>query len=180
MSNRLKNKFTVEIIPALKEKFGFKNNLAVPKLEKITLNVGISTSKRENKYLELIEKTLTKITGQKPIFTKAKKAISAFKTRQGNIVGAKVTLRGNRMYDFFDKLINVTLPRVRDFRGINQKNIDKQGNLNIGFKDHTAFAEIEMSKVETIHGLEVAITTTAKNKEQGFELLKLFGFPFQK
>ena len=144
---KLKEKYNKEIIPALKEEFGYKNNLAVPKLEKATLNVGISVAKSDDKYLKLIEKTLTRITGQKPIFTKAKKAISAFKTREGNIVGAKVTLRGNRMYDFVDKLINISLPRVRDFRGISKKAIDKQGNLNIGFKEHIAFAEIDMSEV---------------------------------
>lgn len=180
MSNLLKNKFNTEIIPIFKEEFGYKNNLSVPKLEKVTLNVGISSAKGDDKYLKLIEKTLIRITGQKPIFTKAKKAISAFKTRQGNIVGAKVTLRGKRMYDFVDKLINISLPRVRDFRGINPKAVDKQGNLNIGFKEHIAFAEIDMSEVEQIHGLEIAITTTTKKYEQGLKLLKLLGFPFQK
>ncbi|MBU4360773.1 50S ribosomal protein L5 [Candidatus Parcubacteria bacterium] len=178
--SKLKEKYNKKIIPQIKEEFGYKNNLTVPKLEKVTLNVGISSTKRDDKYLELIEKTLTRITGQKPIFTKAKKAISAFKTREGNIVGAKVTLRNNRMYDFVDKLINVSLPRVRDFRGISPKAVDKQGNLNIGFKEHIAFAEIDMSEVEQIHGLEIAITTTAKKYEQGLKLLKLLGFPFQK
>lgn len=162
----------------MKEKFGYKNDMAVPKMDKVTINVGISSAKRDDKYLELIEKTLTRISGQKPVFTKAKKAISAFKTRQGNVVGAKVTLRGERMYDFVDKLINITLPRVRDFRGIKSKTVDKQGNLNIGFKEHVAFAEIDSSEVEKVHGLEVAVTTTAKNYKEGLKLLGLLGVPF--
>ncbi len=177
---RLKEKYIKEIIPQMKEKFGYKNDLAVPKLEKVTLNVGIPSAKRDEKFLELVENTLTRISGQKPVFTKAKKAISAFKIRQGNIVGAKVTLRGERMYDFVDKLVNIALPRVRDFRGIKKTAVDKQGNLNIGFKEHIAFPEIDPNEVEVIHGLEVAVTTTAKDYEQGFELLKLLGFPFQK
>jgi len=176
----LKKQYIKKVVPEMKTKFGYKNDMAVPKMDKVTINVGISSTKRDDKYLELIEKTLTRISGQKPVFTKAKKAISAFKTRQGNVVGAKVTLRGERMYDFVDKLINITLPRVRDFRGIKSKTVDKQGNLNIGFKEHVAFAEIDSSEVEKVHGLEVAVTTTAKDYKQGFELLSLLGFPFQK
>lgn len=178
--SRLKQKYIQKVIPALKEKFGYKNNLAVPKLEKVTLNVGIPLAKRDDKFLELVERTLTRISGQKPVFTRAKKAISAFKIREGDIVGAKVTLRGKRMYDFVDKLINITLPRVRDFRGIKPSAVDKEGNLNLGFKEHVAFAEINPSEVEMIHGLEVAVTTTAKSYEEGFELLRSLGFPFQK
>jgi large subunit ribosomal protein L5 len=178
--NRLKQKYLKEIIPALKEKFGYKNILAVPKLLKVTLNVGISATKKDDKYQELINKTLTRISGQKPVFTKAKKAISSFKTREGQIVGAKVTLRKDRMYDFVDKLIGISLPRVRDFRGINSKSVDKGGNLTIGFKEHLVFGEINMDEVENIHGLEVVLTTNAKNKEEGLELFKLLGMPFQK
>lgn len=178
--NRLKQKYIKKIIPAMKDKFGYKNNLAVPKLEKVVINVGISSAKRDDKFLELIEKTLTRISGQKPVFTLARQAISAFKTRQGGIVGAMVTLRGKRMYDFVDKLINITLPRVRDFRGIKPSAVDRQGSLNLGFKEHIAFAEINPSELEIVHGLEVAVTTTAKNYEEGFELLRLLGFPFQK
>ena len=124
----LKKQYIKKVVPEMKAKFGYKNDLAVPKLDKVTINVGISSTKRDEKYLDLVKNTLTRISGQKPIFTKAKKAISAFKTRKGNIVGAKVTLRGERMYDFVDKLINITLPRVRDFRGIKPKAVDKQGN----------------------------------------------------
>lgn len=178
--NSLKEKYIKQVVPALQAKFGFKNKMAVPRLEKITLNVGISAGRRDDKFLELVSKTLGRISGQKPVFTKARQAISAFKIREGNIVGAKVVLRKERMYSFMSKLINITLPRVRDFRGIKIKAVDKQGNLNIGFKEHIAFAEIDSSEVETLHGLEVNITTTAKNHEEGLELFKLLGIPFQK
>jgi len=177
---RLQQKYNKEIIPVLQEEFGYRNKLAVPRLEKVTVNVGISSNKRDDKYLELVKNTLIRITGQAPIFTKARKAISAFKTRQGNIVGAKVTLRGERMYDFVDKLINISLPRVRDFRGVKTGTVDAQGNLNLGFREHIAFAEIDTSEVEMLHGLEVSLTTTAKNFKEGLELFKLLGIPFKK
>ena len=176
----LKEKIQKEVIPNMKKKFGYKNDLAVPKLDKVTLNVGISANKRDDKFLELVENTLTRITGQKPVFTKARLSVSSFKIREGNIVGAKVTLRKQRMYDFVEKLVNITLPRVRDFRGLPLKSVDKSGNLTIGFKEHLAFAEINPDEVEKVHGLEVVITTTAKNKEEGTELFKLIGVPFKK
>jgi large subunit ribosomal protein L5 len=178
--NRLKQKYLKEVIPALKEKFGYANSLAVPKLTKVTLNVGISASKRDDKYQTLIERTLVRISGQKPVLTKAKKAISAFKIREGQVVGAKVTLRRERLYDFVDKLIGVALPRVRDFRGLNPKSVDRTGNLTIGFKEHLVFGEINTDEVESIHGLEVVLTTNAKSREEGLELFKLMGFPFQR
>jgi large subunit ribosomal protein L5 len=178
--NRLRQKYNKEVVPAMKEKFGYRNNLAVPKIEKVTLNVGISATKRDEKFTALVEKTLTRISGQKPVFTKAKKSIASFKVREGQVVGAKVTLRRERMYDFLDKLINVALPRVRDFRGLSLKSVDKNGNLTIGFKEHLVFGEISMDEVEMIHGLEIIITTNAKNREKGMELLKLIGIPFQK
>jgi large subunit ribosomal protein L5 len=178
--NRIKQKYIKEIIPAMQEEFGYKNKMAVPSIEKITINVGISSGRRDDKFLETVERTLTRISGQKPIFNKAKKAISAFKIREGNIVGARVTLRGEKMYDFLDKLISISLPRVRDFRGISKKAVDRSGNLNIGFKEHIAFVEIDASEVESIHGLEVCITTNAKNYKQGFKLFELFGIPFKK
>lgn len=178
--NRLKKKYQAIIIPALKKELGVNNDLAMPALSKVTINVGISSAKRDDKYLELVEKTLRRISGQKPVFTLARQAISAFKIREGNVVGAIVTLRGHKMYDFVDKLINVTLPRVRDFRGIPYQAIDQQGNLNLGFKEHIAFAEIESSEVELLHGLQLSITTTAKNKMAGQLLLEKLGFPFQK
>lgn len=177
--NRLKLKHLKQVIPAMRKRFGYSNDLAVPKLEKVVINVGISSSKRDEKYLELIEDNLKRITGQKPIFTKAKKSISSFKIRQDQIVGAMVTLRGNRMYDFVDKLISVALPRVRDFRGLLNKSVDLKGNLSIGFREHLAFPEIKADEVEVIHGLEISISTTAKIKEEGLELLKLLGFPFR-
>ena len=178
--NNFKEKIQKEVIPAMQEKFGYKNRLAVPKIEKVTLNVGISANKRDDKFLELVENTLTRVTGQKPVFTKAKMSVSAFKIREGNVVGAKVTLRKQRMNDFVEKLINITLPRVRDFRGLSLKSIDRSGNLTIGFKENLAFAEINPDEVEKVHGLEIVITTTTKNKEEGMELLKLTGFPFKK
>jgi large subunit ribosomal protein L5 len=178
--NNFKEKIQKEVIPAMQEKFGYKNRLAVPKIEKVTLNVGISANKRDDKFLELVENTLTRVTGQKPVFTKAKMSVSAFKIREGNVVGAKVTLRKQRMNDFVEKLINITLPRVRDFRGLSLKSIDRSGNLTIGFKENLAFAEINPDEVEKVHGLEIVITTTTKNKEEGMELLKLIGFPFKK
>jgi len=180
MSNRLKEKYIKEVIPKLKSEFGYKNNLAVPRLNKVVLNVGISSQKKEDNYTNLIEKTLKRISGQKPVFTKAKKAISAFKTRKGQVVGAMVTLRKDRMYDFVDKLVNIVLPRVRDFRGLNAKSIDKKGNLTIGFKEHIVFGEINPDELEMVHGLEIIINTSAKNKQEGLSLLKLLGFPFQK
>jgi large subunit ribosomal protein L5 len=178
--NRLKQKYIKEVIPLMREKFGYKNNLAVPHLEKVVINVGISSSKNDENFLHLVENNLKRISGQKPVFTLAKKAISAFKLKEGQITGVKVTLRRARMYDFIDKLINIVLPRVRDFRGLNLDSVDEYGNLAIGFKEHLVFGEIDPDEVESIHGLEVIITTTAKSQEEGLELLKLLGFPFQK
>ena len=177
---QLQQKYNKEIVPALQEKFGYKNKLAVPKIEKVILNVGISNNKRDDKYLELVKNTLTRISGQKPVETLARKAIAGFKIREGNVVGMKVVLRGDRMYDFIDKLISISLPRVRDFRGIALKSVDRAGNLNIGIKEHVAFAEIDSSEVESIHGLEVTINTSAENREQGTELFRLIGIPFKK
>lgn len=180
MTNRLKEKYIKVVIPAMQEKFGYKNKMAVPKVDKATINVGISAARKDDRYLDLVQNTLTRISGQKPILTKAKKAISGFKTRQGHTVGAKVTLRGPRMYDFVDKMISIAFPRVRDFRGINPKSVDKSGNLSVGFKEHLVFGEINPDEVESIYGLEVTITTTAKTHQEGLELLTLLGFPFKK
>ncbi len=180
MTSLYPDKINKEIIPALQEKFGLKNKYQVPKLQKVTINVGISAGRRDDSYMENIKNNLQRMSGQKPVFTLAKKAISSFKIRQGNVVGAKVTLRGRRMYDFVDKLIHVTLPRVRDFRGIDPKTVDKQGNLNIGFKEHIAFAEIDPSEVDQIHGLEVNLKTDTENREQALEFFSLLGIPFKK
>ncbi len=177
---RLQEKYKKEILPALKEKFGYKNNLQVPKLDKVVVNVGVGKHSKEKAYIDNVVSSLSRITGQKPILTKAKKAISAFKTRKGMIVGVAVILRGKRMYDFTDKLINISFPRVRDFRGISEKQVDKTGNLTIGFREHLSFPEIKAEEVDNVHGMEVSIATTAKTREEGLELFKLMGFPFKK
>jgi len=174
--NGLKTRYTKEVVKSLKEKFGFKNELAVPRIEKIVVSTGISSSISNPKKMEMIRNGLTMITGQKPIETKAKKAISSFKLKKGQEVGMKVTLRGERMFDFLDKLINITLPRTKDFKGVVNR-FDGQGNLTIGFKEQLPFPEVEGS-TDTF-GLEVTIVTSAKKDEQAKELLKLLGMPFQ-
>lgn len=177
---RLQELYKKKIISAMKEKFGYKNDLAVPKLDKAVVNVGIGKFSKDKAYINNVINSLNRITGQKPVLTKAKKSISAFKVREGSIIGAMVTLRGKRMYDFIEKLINISFPRVRDFRGISEKSVDRQGNLSVGFREHLAFPEIKADEVDKIHGLEVCISTTAKTREEGLELLKLMGFPFKK
>lgn len=177
---RLREKYVKEVIPQMKEKFGYRNDLAVPRIEKVVVNVGFNrdVSGDKNK-LKIIEDNLARITGQKPVFTRAKKAISAFKIRQGMMVGMMVTLRGERMYDFVDKLVNVTMPRFRDFRGLLSESVDGRGNLTVGIKEHLAFPEIKADGLEFIHGLEVVVQTTAKARKEGLELLRLLGFPFK-
>ena len=177
---RLKEKYQKEIVPKLEEKFGYKNEHNVPHLEKVVLNVGFGKFSKEKEFIADVEKGLTKISGQKIVFTKAKKSISAFKIRQGMTIGAMATLRDQRMYDFIEKLVGVTFPRVRDFRGISDKNVDDKGNLTIGFKDYSCFPEIKVEDIDKIYGLEVCIATSAKNREEGLELFKLMGFPFKK
>jgi len=177
---RLKEKYQKEIIPKLEEKFGFKNERNVPHLEKVVLNVGFGKFSKEKEYISDVERGLTKISGQKIVFTKAKKSISAFKIREGMTIGAMVTIRGQRMYDFVEKLVGLTFPRVRDFRGITDKAIDSKGNMTIGFKDYSCFPEIKVEDVDKIYGLEVCIATSAKNREEGLELFRLIGFPFKK
>lgn len=177
---RLHQEYKKNIIPKLKEKFNYKNDLAVPKLDKVVVNVGFGKHTKEKKYIDNIINSLIRITGQKPVLTKAKKSISAFKVREGSIIGAMATLRGKRMYDFIEKLIHVSFPRVRDFRGISEKSVDTRGNLSVGFREHLAFPEIKADEVDKIHGLEICIGTTAKNREDGLELLKSLGFPFKK
>jgi len=176
----LKEKYTKEIVPALMKKLDIKNIFAVPKITKVKLNVGLGKSLTDPKFNELVEKTLMKISGQKPVYTKSKKSISAFKIRKGMDIGLSVTLRGKRMYDFLTKLINITLPRVRDFHGINPNSIDDRGNLNIGFKEHIVFPEIKSDEIEKVHGLEVCISTTAQDKKSGLALFENFGIPFAK
>lgn len=177
---RLHELYNKEVKKALKEKFGYKNEMAIPKITKVSVNVGVGRFTKDKAYIDAVANTITRITGQKPVFTKSRKSISAFKVREGNIVGVMATLRGERMYDFLDKLVHVTFPRVRDFRGISEKIIDRTGNMSIGFKEHLPFPEVKADEVDSIHGIEVTITTTAKSKEEGLELFRLLGFPFKK
>jgi len=172
--------YKTTIIPQLKEQYHYKNIHAVPKLEKIVLNVGASKAMQDPKYYDIIESVLSRIAGQRPVKTKSKKSISNFKIREGMVVGYKVTLRGKKMYDFFQKLIHVTLPRVRDFRGVSMDSFDRHGNYSLGFREYIAFPEIKSDEIEKVHGVQVTIHTTAKTDEEGKALLSLFGFPFQK
>lgn len=176
----LKEKIKKSVNPELQKKFQYANVMQIPRLEKVVVNVGINASNKDPKVFENVEQSLRRITGQKPVETKAKVSISNFKTRKGQVIGMKVTLRGRRMYDFTDKLINIALARIRDFRGISERCVDKSGNLNIGFREHIVFPEIQSDEVERIHGLEVTIVSSAKNEEEGREFFKLLGFPFQK
>lgn len=183
---KLSEKYKKEVIPAMKEKFGYTNDMAVPRIEKVIVNSGFGrqvsgkTGKEGEKIQKHILNELSLITGQKPALRKAKKSISSFKLRKGMPTGAVVTLRGRKMYDFLERLIFITFPRTRDFRGIDSKLIDPKGNLCLGFKEHTSFPEISAEKEKSIFGLEIAIVTTADNKEQGLELLRLLGFPIKK
>ena len=175
----LRETYDKKIVPALMERFGYKNRMAVPKLKLVSVNVGMSTNLlKDPKIPETVETTLTRITGQKPVKTLAKKSIASFKVREGQNIGMKVTLRGDRMWHFLEKLIHVTLPRVRDFRGISTKLVDKQGNLSLGFKEYIAFPEIRSDEIEKLHGVQVTVSTTAKTREEGLELFRLMGFPF--
>ncbi len=176
----LLKKYQEEIIPALKKELGLKNLYQIPRVQKISLNIGIGRSLKDPQFLEIAEHTLTRISGQKPIRTKAKKSIASFKIRQGMVVGLSVTLRKKRMHDFLEKLISFTLPRIRDFRGIDAKAVDQQGNLTIGFKEHIAFPEIRSDEIDKIHGIEVTIVTNAKSRENGLVLFRKLGFPFKK
>jgi len=177
---RLKDKYKKEIAKQLQEKYSYSNVFEIPKVTKVVLNVGMGRHSKEKLYIDNVFNSMTAIAGQKPVLTKAKKSISSFKIREGMIVGCCVTLRGQRMYEFLEKFINATFPRVRDFRGIEEKNVDRGGNLNIGFKEHVCFPEIKDGQVDNIFGLEVTVVSTAKNHEEGFELFKLMGFPFKK
>jgi large subunit ribosomal protein L5 len=180
MKSILYKKYQESSIPTLKEKFGYKNVNSVPKIEKVSVNVGINAKNAESNYAENVENILERITGQKPVKTKARKAVSAFKIREGMVVGVKATIRGQRMYDFLDKFVNVAIPRIRDFRGLSVKNIDRQGNLTLGIREHNVFPEIKSDEVERIYSLEVSITTSADTYEEGLELFRSLGFPFQK
>ncbi|MFA6215021.1 MAG: 50S ribosomal protein L5 [Patescibacteria group bacterium] len=175
-----KAKYKKVVAPAMQAQFGYKNALAMPKIEKVVLNIGTGQGLKDAKFNDVVADTLQRITGQRPIRTRAKQSISNFKIREGLVVGVMVTLRGKKMEDFIDKLINITFPRIRDFRGISTKTVDQKGNLNIGFKEHISFPEIKSDEIEKIHGLQISVVTTAKTRPEGLELLKLVGFPFQK
>ena len=174
----LKKLYQDEVAPALMQKFGYKSTMQIPRLEKIVVNVGCSEARENAKVLDAVVNDLTTITGQKAVITKAKKSVANFKLREGMPIGAKVTLRGNKMWEFLDRLFNVALPRVRDFRGINPNAFDGRGNYGLGIKEQLIFPEIEYDKIDKIRGLDVVICTTAKTDEEAKELLSLIGAPF--
>jgi large subunit ribosomal protein L5 len=176
----LKETYNSSIVPKLVEEFGYKNINAVPTIKTVTLNIGLGSGMKDSKFLETAQSTLARISGQKPVSTKARKSIAGFKIREGNVVGMKVTLRGPRMWSFLEKLISVSLPRVRDFRGLSKKAFDGQGNYSIGLKEHTAFPEIRSDEIELIHGLQVTISTSAKTDGEAKALLIHLGLPLQK
>lgn len=169
-----------EVVTLMKEKFGYKSDLAVPRIKKVVVNSGIGKALKDEKIQETISRDLAVITGQKPVPTLAKGAISGFKIREGMVVGLKVTLRGKRMYEFLDRLVGSAIPRIRDFRGLPEKSIDKGGNLNIGIKEHIIFPEIANEDIRFIFGFEVTVVTNAKNREEAAELFRLLGFPIKK
>ena len=179
MEARLYDKYVTEVVPALQQKFGYKNVNQIPKIDKIVINMGLGDCKDNPKALEVAVKELEAIAGQKAITTKAKKSIANFKLREGMNIGAKVTLRGERMYEFMDKLMNIALPRVRDFRGVSGRAFDGRGNYNIGLKEQIIFPEIEYDKIDSIRGMNISITTTAKTDEEAKALLAGFSFPFR-
>lgn len=177
---RLKDKYTEEIVPALKEKFQYSNIMEVPKLVKIVVNMGLGEAIANPKALDAAVGDMTQITGQKPIITKAKKSVAAFKVREGMSIGCKVTLRGDKMYEFCDRLVSVALPRVRDFKGVSAKAFDGRGNYTLGLKEQLIFPEIEYDKIDRVRGMEVCFVTSAKTDEEARELLRLIGMPFAK
>ncbi|GAB6158651.1 50S ribosomal protein L5 [Desulfotomaculum varum] len=177
---RLKEKYQKEVVPALMQKFGYKNVMQVPKIEKVVVNVGLGEAIQNSKAVDAAVGDLMAITGQRPITTKAKKSIAAFKLRAGMTIGAKVTLRGERMYEFVDKLFNIALPRVRDFRGVTDKSFDGRGNYTLGLKEQLIFPEIEYDKIDKVRGMDITFVTTAKTDEEARELLRLMGMPFVK
>ncbi len=177
--SRLREKYNDEVIPGLKDRFGYKNVMQIPRLEKVIINMGVGEATQDAKLIDAAVKDLTAISGQKPVITKAKKSIAAFKVREGMPVGCKVTLRGERMYEFLDKLMNIALPRIRDFRGVSPKSFDGRGNYSLGLREQLIFPEINYDNVDKVRGMDVVIVTTANSDEEAFELLKLLGMPFR-
>ncbi len=180
MSSRLKDMYKNEIVDAMVKKFGYKNVMEVPKLDKIVINMGVGEAKENAKVLESAVSDMETITGQKAIITKAKHSIANFKIREGQSIGCKTTLRGDKMYEFLDRLVNLALPRVRDFRGVNANSFDGRGNYALGIKEQIIFPEIEYDKVDKVRGMDVIFVTTAKTDEEARELLRLFNMPFAK
>ncbi|MCL5438398.1 MAG: 50S ribosomal protein L5 [Patescibacteria group bacterium] len=179
-NNNLEEKFKKEIVKSLQEELGIKNPMAVPKITRIVVNMGVKDAIADKKNIEKASGILAQITGQKPKVTKAKTSIAAFKLREGQEIGLMVTLRGKRMYDFFEKLVDIVLPRLRDFHGVRKTSFDGHGNYSLGFSEFTVFPEIDQGKVERVQGLEINIVTTAKNNKNGFVLLEALGMPFEK
>jgi len=179
MSARLRELYLTKVVPALTQEFGYKNVMAVPKIEKISLNMGVGEATQNSKLIDGAVNELAQIAGQRPVITKARKSIAAFKLREGMPIGCAVTLRGDRMYEFLDRLVNVSLPRVRDFRGVSTKSFDGRGNYTLGMKDQLIFPEIDYNKVEKTKGMNICITTTAKTDAEGLSLLKHLGMPFR-
>ncbi len=177
--SRLKDKYKSDVIPAMMQKFGYENIMQTPKLEKVIVNMGLGEAIQNSKIIDAAVNDMMIITGQKPVTTKAKKSIAAFKLRAGMTVGAKVTLRGERMFDFVDKLFNIALPRVRDFRGVSPKSFDGRGNFSLGVREQLMFPEIDYDKIDKIRGMDIIFVTTAKTDEEARELLRLMGMPFK-
>lgn len=180
MASRLQEKYNNQVAPAMMEKFGYKNIMEIPKLDKIVINMGVGNAKENPKGLEKAVEEMEMISGQKPVTTRARKSVANFKLREGMPIGAKVTLRSDKMYYFLDKLVSVTLPRVRDFRGVNPNAFDGRGNYALGVKEQIIFPEIEYDKIDQVRGMDVIFVTTAKTDEEARELLKLLGMPFSK
>jgi len=178
--NRMLDKYQNEVVPALKKAFNYKNVMQIPRIDKVVVNIGVGEAVDNAKALEFAVADLTSVTGQKPIQTKAKKSIANFKLREGRVIGTKVTLRGPRMWAFMDRLVNVALPRVRDFRGISANSFDGRGNYTLGLKDQLVFPEIEYDKIDKLRGMEVTIVTTADDDDQARAMLQLLGMPFNK
>jgi len=178
MKTRLEEHYLTAVRPALMEHFGFNNMMEVPRIEKVVVNMGVGSAVRDSKKIEAAVGDMTAITGQKPVVTRAKKANASFKLRAGMAIGCKVTLRGDRMYEFLDRLVNVALPRVRDFRGLNGNSFDGNGNYSMGLKEQIVFPEIEYDKVDEMRGMDIIVVTSAKNDDEGRELLRNFQFPF--
>jgi large subunit ribosomal protein L5 len=177
---RLHDQYSQTIAPELAQKFGITNKMAIPKLEKIVLNMGVGRATQDKAIIEIATETLSRIAGQKAVVTKAKKSIAGFRLREGNEIGCKVTLRGKRMYEFLDRLVNLVLPRIRDFRGVNPNSFDGNGNYSLGLAEQVVFPEIEADKVTQTLGLDITIVTTTRNDEQARELLRAFGMPYRR